>query len=53
MRDSSKDRGIPKGKGKFELAAPIPYPGKPHVTFYVAGSNHGGVYFSKGKVLRR
>jgi hypothetical protein len=44
---------IAQGSGTFELAAPIPYAGHPHVTFYdSSGSNAGGVYFGKGDFLK-
>jgi hypothetical protein len=47
---SSNGRGtqrVVRGSGGFELAALIPYPGNPHLTFYIAGRNSGGVYFGK------
>lgn len=44
---------VDKGAGVFELAAPIPYPGQPHVTFYVNGANAGGVYFGKDRFLKK
>lgn len=40
-------QNVARGSGTFELAAPFPYDGKPHVTFYVRGSNAGGVYLAQ------
>ena len=47
---SGNGRGTQKvirGSGTFDLATVMPYPGNPHLTFYVSGNNAGGVYFGR------
>ena len=53
---SGNQRGtqsVTRGSGTFDLAVVMPYPGHPHLTFYVAGRNAGGVYFGKGEISKK
>jgi hypothetical protein len=47
------DQKVLRGSGTFELAAPMPYHGYPHLTFYIDGKNAGGTYFGKGQFLKK
>ncbi len=44
--DGQDELAVRRGSGSFELRERMPYPGKPHLTFYVAGQAHGGMYFA-------
>ncbi len=44
--DGQDELAVKRGSDSFELSKRMPYPGKPHVTFYVAGQAHGGMYFA-------
>jgi len=53
---SGPGRGTQKvirGSGTFDLVSVMPYPGHPHVTFYVSGNNAGGVYFGKRVLAKK